>query len=65
MILCPATGQMTYTGIEAERGAFQRDTTLVDMRLSSCEHCGGTHLWQKDDVTWEALTEFDQYFRSE
>jgi hypothetical protein len=49
-ILCPRTGKQVSTGIEIDRGHFER---MRETRFTmSCWLCGGEHVWSKRWATF-------------
>jgi len=51
MITCPETEKAVFTGIATEEQAFQ--TSTFENNTVACPHCGGNHVWSKDDAYLE------------
>lgn len=48
MIKCSTTGKPVPTGIGATKSAYETGN-YIQMRISGCPHCGGSHVWDKKD----------------
>ncbi|HEX3619367.1 MAG TPA: hypothetical protein VHU16_03255 [Candidatus Udaeobacter sp.] len=48
LVRCPSTSKLTDTGRTIEEKCWA--TTKLKKQKLTCEHCGGVHTWEKQDV---------------
>jgi hypothetical protein len=48
LVRCPSTSRLTDTGRTIEEKCWA--TTKLKKQKLTCEHCGGVHTWEKQDV---------------
>jgi hypothetical protein len=48
LVRCPSTSKLTDTGRTVEEKRWP--TTKVKTQRFTCAHCGGVHIWTKEDV---------------
>jgi hypothetical protein len=49
VITCPDTGKDVYTGFAMTKQAFDA-STLSDIPVKQCPHCGDQHTWSIEDA---------------
>src|SRR5688572_12707409 len=49
IITCPKTGPELYTGFAMSKNAFDA-STLHDIPIKGCPHCGEEHIWSIEDA---------------
>jgi hypothetical protein len=47
-VRCPSTSKLTDTGRTIEEKSWA--TAKLKKQKLTCEHCGGVHTWEKQDV---------------
>lgn len=51
MIKCPDTGKPLATGFGMDKQSFESPgMVLKDNQVGPCPHCGGSHVWSKEDA---------------
>jgi hypothetical protein len=48
LVRCPSTSKLTDTGRTIEEKSWA--TAKLKKQKLTCEHCGGVHTWEKQDV---------------
>jgi aspartate carbamoyltransferase regulatory subunit len=48
LVRCPSTSRLTDTGRTIEEKSWA--TAKLKKQKLTCEHCGGVHTWEKQDV---------------